>query len=85
MYHVIKNDAASHFDHLEVTHAVVVLMLPQCHVMPTLVSHDQSLVTPCLNHLYLTSKMVPLMMSQVSYDAGTCQQHDITMSQHNYT
>ena len=60
-----KSQAACCFDNIELTNAVVLLMMP-------LASHDQkSHVEPCFNHLDLINKLMPLTMPSLVCDANT--------------
>ena len=68
----LKSHVTSPLNHLELTKQYYFWWCHQCHVMPTLASHDQEChISPCFNHFDLTNKMVPVTVPSVSFDVST--------------
>ena len=68
-----KSHVTSHFNHLEVINAVVLLMIASvlCDTKCWHHMNQKSQVVPCFYHLDLTNKMVPLTIPSVSWDTHT--------------
>ena len=63
-------NVASHFHHLELTNATVLLVMSSVSCdANTGITCPRSHVSPCFNHLDLTNKMVSMKVPSVSYNA----------------
>ena len=70
LYHMTESHFSSHFDQLELTNVVVLLVMSSvlCN-MNTDITWPKNNLSPCFNHVGLANKMVPLIMPSVSCDA----------------
>ena len=71
--HYWKSHVGSHFEHIDLTNALVLLMMPSVSSdAKTGITWPKSDFAPYFNHFDLKNKMVPLAVLSVSCDAHTC-------------